>query len=205
MSELQTPIGPITEVAAPKAKRARKPAKRDGRTSRPKVAAKAKPSANGTITGVQYRVLKAIAATKHGLTRKQISEKAFGGNSINFVPILTPLIDAKMIRQVDIKVPEDGINETRFEAMAKGAKAAKGAPPVTQRGNGAASHQPLPKPGGTITKTYLGKEYKVKLLSDGFSYAGKTYSSLTATAKAIRKSEQEVNGWAFFGLTKGDK
>jgi hypothetical protein len=29
-----------------------------------------------------------------------------------------------------------------------------------------------------------------------------TYKSLTATAKAARSTDQEVNGWGFFGLTK---
>ena len=60
----------------------------------------------------------------------------------------------------------------------------------------------LPKPGSVIKRTYLGKDYTVKVKTDSFEFNGKPYTSLTAVAKALRKSDQEVNGFAFFGLTK---
>ena len=192
------PAVPAAKPAAPKTKP--KAAKKPAAKSTPK----AKP-ANG-ITGVQYRALKVIAKAPNGLSRKQIAEKAFNGNSVNFVPILDPLVKAKLVKVIELggdpKTP-DVAKETLFEATAAGRKVAAGAPPVTARGRGEASHASLPKAGGVITKTYLGKEYKVKVEADGtFRYAGKPYTSLTAAAKAIRGSEQEVNGWAFFGLVK---
>lgn len=149
-----------------------------------------------TLTATQYRALK--ACSKKACTRKQISEAEFGGNSVNFAPILNPLVEAKLLKATDVDV--DGKVETVFQATAAGSKLAAKAPPATAR-NGA-NHANLPKAGGTITKTYLGKEYKVTVTATGFKYAGKEYTSLTAVAKAIRKSDQEVNGWAFFGLVK---
>lgn len=163
---------------------------------KPKAAKAAKPSKT-PVTMVQYKTLKALSKAPNGLTRKKISEKAFNGNSVNFAPILAPLMKAKMVKQVEIDV--DGKTETIFEIMAAGRKVADGQPP---RREGGAQHQPLPKVGGVITKTYLDKEFKVTVTADGFKFGNKTYPSLTATAKAIRGSDQEINGWAFFGLTK---
>lgn len=149
-----------------------------------------------TITNAQHKVLKAISAS--ALPRKRIAEKCFGGNSVNFVPILGPLVAAKLVKPSELDI--DGRTEEAFKATAAGVKLAKGPAPVTAR-NGD-THQPLPKVGGTITKTYLGKEVMVKVTADGFQFKNKTYTSLTAAAKAVRGSDQEVNGWAFFGLTK---
>lgn len=173
------------------------------KATKKKPAKKVKAKAPTTITGTQHRVLKVIA--NHALTRKGISEKAFGGNSMNFVPILTPLLKAKpaLIKQIDVtpsKSQPDVAAETFFEATAAGRKLAAGPAPV--RNASGEQHKSLPKTGGTITKTYLGKDITVKVTADGFAYKGKTYPSLTAAAKAVRSTDQEVNGWKFFGLTK---
>lgn len=160
------------------------------------------------ITNVQYRALKALAASKKPMTRRELADAAFNGNSINFSPILNPLVKAKLVKSDEL--PKDGelrkdgtvseAVETVFTATALGRKEAAKAPADLTRGAG--KHQPLPKPGGVIERTYLGKVHKVTVTADGFRYQNKNYPSLTATAKAVRGSDQEVNGWAFFGLTK---
>jgi hypothetical protein len=156
-----------------------------------------------TLKGTQIRALKALAAipASASLTRRQISERAFKGNSINFAPILGPMVDAKLITEVEIKT--DAGTEIGFKATAAGRKAAKSAPEAVSRSvNGQANHKPLPKIGETFTKTYKGKDYKVTRLEDGFRYAGKVYPSLTAAAKAVRGTDQEINGWLFFEFVK---
>jgi hypothetical protein len=64
-------------------------------------------------------------------------------------------------------------------------------------------HKRLPKPGGTISRTYKGAEYTLKVVKEGFELDGKTYTSLTAAAKAV-KGPGEVNGWQWWGLLKED-
>ena len=60
----------------------------------------------------------------------------------------------------------------------------------------------LPIPGTVLTRTYKGKHVAVTVMADGtFDYAGQTYGSLSAIAKAVTGSHW--NGYLFFGLTKG--
>jgi hypothetical protein len=56
----------------------------------------------------------------------------------------------------------------------------------------------LPPPGTVITRRYKGKMIQVKVLADGFEYAGEHHSSLSAVAKAITGSH--CNGFLFFRL-----
>src|SRR5207253_10134243 len=57
----------------------------------------------------------------------------------------------------------------------------------------------LPIPGTVLTRTYRGKHVAVTVLADGqFDYAGQTYKSLSAIAKAVTGSHW--NGYLFFGL-----
>lgn len=151
-----------------------------------------------TLSAPATRTLKALAKVKGALSRKKIAEAAFNGNSVNLKPILAVLAAAKYITPKEVDV--DGATEEVFLATAAGRKAAKAAPANPVRGNG--EHKSLPKVGGTIEKEYLGKKVTVTVVADGFRYKGKVYPSLTATAKAVRESDMEVNGWAFFGLTK---
>ena len=183
----ETTAASVTTEAAPKAKT----------TAKPKAKATAKPSANGSITGVQHRVLKALAA-KGAMTRGKIMIAAFKGNSVNMKPILDPLIKSKLVSEKEIDI--DGKVETAFLATPAGRKTAKNAPPARTRGE--AQHKSLPKVGGTFTKEYKGKTITVKVLADGFQVGSKKYTSLTAAAKGVRGSDNEINGWAFFGLTK---
>ena len=151
------------------------------------------------ITRPMYRVLGALndASAKGGLTRKKIAELAFGGNSVNLKVLLDPLAKAKLVNLKDIDV--EGKTETLVTITAAGKKVAKNPPQVRET---TAAHAALPKVGGVIEKTYLGKAIKVTVVADGFKFGGKTYPSLTAAAKAVRGTDQEVNGWKFFGLVK---
>lgn len=193
----ETQTAAVTEVTKPekkakaKAKPKTKPAKKKVKAT-VAAATKAKPKASTGITGTQYRVLK--ACVKKPLTRKALSTDEFNGNSINFVPILTPLIEAKLLKQQDLDV--DGAKEIVFQTTALGKKVVDKGPPATTR---TANHESIP---ATIKKTYLGKDYEVKHKGGKFYLGGKEYTSLTAVAKVIRKSDQEVNGWAFFALVK---
>lgn len=60
----------------------------------------------------------------------------------------------------------------------------------------------LPPPGTVLTRKYKGGTVQVKVLANGFEYAGAVYGSLSAVAKAVTGSH--CNGFLFFGLTKGD-
>jgi hypothetical protein len=59
----------------------------------------------------------------------------------------------------------------------------------------------LPPVGSIITRPYKGDVVKVRVLADGFEYAGESYASLSAVAKAITGSH--CNGFLFFKLTAG--
>lgn len=56
----------------------------------------------------------------------------------------------------------------------------------------------LPAPGTSLTRMYKGNPLEVRILGDGFEYAGEKYRSLSAVAKAITGTH--VNGFRFFGL-----
>jgi hypothetical protein len=58
----------------------------------------------------------------------------------------------------------------------------------------------LPPPGTIITREYKGQTLQVRILADGFEYAGEFYKSLSAVAKAVTGSH--CNGYAFFRLEK---
>lgn len=152
-----------------------------------------------TLTNLMYRVLKATA--KQPLTRKAIQEAEFGGNSVNLAVAINPLVEMKLAKLITVGVngAADDKKEELVECTKSGQKVVAKGPPAR---NNAAGHEALPKAGGVITKTYLGKEVTVKVTADGFEFKGKKYASLTAAAKAVRGSEQEVNGWKFFGLCK---
>jgi len=62
----------------------------------------------------------------------------------------------------------------------------------------AASDKRLPPPGSIITRKYKGSAVQVKVLTEGFEYAGEVYRTLSAVAKAITGSH--CNGYLFFRL-----
>ena len=61
----------------------------------------------------------------------------------------------------------------------------------------------LPPPGSLITRPYKGGVVQVKVLRDGFVYAGAVYPSLSAVAKAVTGSH--CNGFLFFKLTTKER
>ena len=58
----------------------------------------------------------------------------------------------------------------------------------------------LPPPGSIITRPYKGESIQVKVLPNGFEYAGEIYTSLSAVAKQITGSH--CNGYLFFRLNE---
>src|SRR5262249_60619893 len=54
----------------------------------------------------------------------------------------------------------------------------------------------LPTPGTVLTREYKGQTLQVEALAEGFAYAGQTYKSLSAVAKAITGAH--CNGFHFF-------
>ncbi len=167
------------------------------------------PEANGKSKAFpsrpQHRILKALADANGPLNRRDISAQCFGGNSINLRALLDPLADAKMVKIARIGGKGEEVNETVVSITAKGRKAAEKplAPSLrTSAGGATISHSSLPPVGGTFAKVYKGKEVVVQVVEGGFKVGKTTYTSLTAAAKAVRGTDQEVNGWAFFGLTK---
>ena len=54
----------------------------------------------------------------------------------------------------------------------------------------------LPMPGTILTREYKGQTLQVEVLAEGFAYAGQSYKSLSAVAKAITGAH--CNGFHFF-------
>ena len=54
----------------------------------------------------------------------------------------------------------------------------------------------LPMPGTILTRVYKGQTLQVEVLAEGFAYAGQTYKSLSAVAKAVTGAH--CNGFHFF-------
>ena len=60
--------------------------------------------------------------------------------------------------------------------------------------------QRLPMPGTVITRQYKGESIEVRVLRDGFEYAGEIYKTLSGVAKAVTGSH--LNGFDFFKLRR---
>ena len=54
----------------------------------------------------------------------------------------------------------------------------------------------LPMPGTILTRIYKGQTLQVEVLAEGFAYAGQSYKSLSAVAKAVTGAH--CNGVHFF-------
>lgn len=83
----------------------------------------------------------------------------------------------------------------------KAAAPAPGAGQTVTREVSAPADGRLPPPGSIITRAYKGGTVQVKVLADGFEYAGGRYASLSAVAKAVTGSH--CNGFLFFRLNAG--
>jgi hypothetical protein len=71
------------------------------------------------------------------------------------------------------------------------------------KGKKPADDNRTPPPGSVICREFKGDEIVVKVLDDGFEYAGQVYRSLSAIAKEVTGTVW--NGPAFFGLRKGGR
>jgi hypothetical protein len=60
----------------------------------------------------------------------------------------------------------------------------------------------LPAAGTTLTRSYKGEEYRVKVLAEGFEYEGKPFRSLTALAREIT-GYPAISGPAWWGIAEG--
>jgi hypothetical protein len=60
----------------------------------------------------------------------------------------------------------------------------------------------LPAAGTLLQRSYRDRCIEVRVLDKGFTYNGKTYSSLSAIAQHVTGTRW--NGFLFFGLTKGN-
>ena len=63
-----------------------------------------------------------------------------------------------------------------------------------------AKSERLPAPGTILTRSYRGQALEIKVLVEGFEFAGQAFKSLSAVAKAITGSH--CNGFLFFRLGK---
>ncbi len=170
-----------------------------------------------TPSNVQYRVLAHLAkvglredgtiSDRGAMNRNAIMDKVFAGNSVNLRPILEPLVDAKLLNQRVLDV--DGRPDTVFWIATAGQQAVENAPPgsLVPGTKSSADHAELPPVGETFAKIYNGQEVEVTVLEGGqFGAMGQVFTSLSATAKHIRREVGgvlgEVNGWDFFGFTK---
>ena len=79
----------------------------------------------------------------------------------------------------------------QLEAVAAGKTAAMPEPPLKL------------KPGTRLMREWNGTMYSVLVTSDGFDFAGRTWSSLTMIARQITSTHQ--SGPRFFGLKRGKR
>ena len=96
---------------------------------------------------------------------------------------------AELARDADLRVTMPRVPVIRVPAERTVAEAK---PPAGDRR--------LPPPGTVITRQYKGADLEVHVLPEGFAYAGESYTSLSAVAKAITGSH--CNGYLFFRLSQ---
>lgn len=102
---------------------------------------------------------------------------------------------------------------SKSKAPPKRAPAQKAAPRARSTGSKAKNaapkkaQAPAPKPGTTLTRTFKGKAYELKVTKDGFVLGDVTFHSLTAAAKAVTQYPS-ISGprfWLGTGTEKGTK
>lgn len=99
---------------------------------------------------------------------------------------------AELARDADLRVIPPRQRLTLAPVPTTGRTVTRVVPPV--------SDGRLPPPGSIITRKYKGAVVQVKVLAEGFEYAGAVYGSLSAVAKAVTGSH--CNGFLFFRLNK---
>jgi hypothetical protein len=58
----------------------------------------------------------------------------------------------------------------------------------------------LPAPGGNLSREFRGEQIEVRVLPEGFEYAGRRFRSLSAVAREVTGAAR--NGYVFFGLER---
>jgi hypothetical protein len=90
--------------------------------------------------------------------------------------------------------------QTKTTKAGSSRKAPKTAPARAPKAAPARERDPrLPAAGTTIVRAYKGKDYRVKVLADGFELDGKPFRSLTALARAVT-GYAAISGPAWIGL-----
>lgn len=103
-------------------------------------------------------------------------------------------------RKRALEIANDADLRTRAPVGAGPAKVASPAPNgrvVTKRFETLADAR-LPMPGALLTREYLGRTIRVRVLPKGFDYEGTIYRSLSAVAQAVTGAHW--NGYLFFGI-----
>jgi hypothetical protein len=129
-----------------------------------------------TATGNRTWLVRRIAWRLQALAEGDLSERA-------------KVRAAELARDADLRM-----NPPAQRAV----PAAEAASRTVTRAAGFAADDRLPSPGTVITRKYKGGVVQVKVLTDGFEYAGEVYGSLSAVAKAVTGSH--CNGYLFFRL-----
>src|SRR5262249_2827022 len=93
---------------------------------------------------------------------------------------------AELANDADLRITVPRVKEPIPTAVA-------GAPRVAPSGS---ADSRLPLPGTIIRREYNGQALQVEVLAEGFAYAGQTYKSLSAVARAITGAH--CNGFWFF-------
>lgn len=95
-------------------------------------------------------------------------------------------------RLKDVKLPDATVRPAKQGSGTDGkGPGALGAPDA-----GSSRDERLPPPGTIISRDYRDRQYKVRILQDGFEYDGGFYDSLSRVARAITSTNW--NGYLFF-------
>jgi Protein of unknown function (DUF2924) len=96
--------------------------------------------------------------------------------------------------------PEAAVPLTICEATKEETPIRTAAPAPATKRTAPPMHVRLPLAGSEITRLYKGRSLAVKVLPQGFEWAGRVFGSLSAVAKAI--TGQHCSGYVFFKLGK---
>ena len=104
---------------------------------------------------------------------------------------------AELARDADLRLSAPRRQAVPMAMPLPTAQAKASSPPLTSR------DPRLPPPGSWLTRSYKGHTIQVQVLSQGFQYQGRVFSSLSALAKEITGSH--CNGFWFFQLGRHAK
>lgn len=145
-------------------------------------AARTGPAAMARLTRRSTKELRAMFAQAHGRNADGMTRDS---------------LIKEMATRADVPAfPAEPVKQQRSAATPKREPVPK--PPERDSSPRAADAR-IPAAGGTIAKTYKGREIRVEVLDSGFRCSGKDWSSLTALALSIT-GYKAISGPAFFGI-----